>query len=178
VNVHGVIKVSQAFLPLMHRRDGRDGQPGIIMHIGSVSGTFATPFLGPYCASKYALEAISDCMRRELAPMGIRVVLLQPASVHSAIWDKAMQARTYAEGTTYEGLHDHKERIIRRAARSAMDTSRVTRVVWRVATGRARRPRYLITRSNLLYKIFRMLPDGWLDIIFSRQISQLQAPPG
>ena len=82
VNVVGQVAVLQAFLPALRRSQGR------VVLVGSVGGRSALPFLGPYAASKHALEAIADSLRVELAPWGIGVSIVEPASVKTAIWTK------------------------------------------------------------------------------------------
>jgi NAD(P)-dependent dehydrogenase (short-subunit alcohol dehydrogenase family) len=79
VNVFGAIAVTQAFLPLL--RGGR----GRIVNMSSISGRIALPFAGPYAASKFALEAISDSWRVELRPWGIRVAIVEPGEVDTPI---------------------------------------------------------------------------------------------
>ena len=74
VNVLGVLTVTQAFLPLLGACEDASEPPGRIVNISSVSGHTAYPFLGPYCASKHALEAFSDSLRRELLLYGVDVI--------------------------------------------------------------------------------------------------------
>lgn len=91
VNVVGLVAVTQALLPLLRRGPGR------IVNIGSIGGRVTSPFMGPYCASKYAVEALSDALRMELGPWGIHVSVVEPGPVHSPIWDKGReQYREYA----------------------------------------------------------------------------------
>jgi NAD(P)-dependent dehydrogenase (short-subunit alcohol dehydrogenase family) len=75
-NVFGLVRVTQAVLPQM-REAGR----GRVVHISSVSGRMAPPFMGPYAASKHAVEGLSDALRREVAPHGIKVVVVQPGFI-------------------------------------------------------------------------------------------------
>jgi NAD(P)-dependent dehydrogenase (short-subunit alcohol dehydrogenase family) len=82
VNVFGVVAVTQAFLPLLRRGPGR------IVNIGSIGGLFGLPFASSLCASKHAIEAISDAFRMELWNSGIRVILLEPASINSGAAEK------------------------------------------------------------------------------------------
>jgi len=88
VNVFGVQRTSAAFLPLIRRGRGR------LVHVGSSAGGFATPLMGPYCASKAALEALADAQRRELAPWKIAVALVAPGPVDTGIWDQDVLAGT------------------------------------------------------------------------------------
>lgn len=82
VNVFGVIAVTQTFLPLLRRGPGR------IVNIGSIGGLFGLPFAASLCASKHAVEALSDAMRLELWSSGLRVILLEPASINSGAAEK------------------------------------------------------------------------------------------
>lgn len=84
VNCVGQLAVTQAFLPMLRDAKGR------IVITGSVGGFVAMPILGPYNMSKFAMEAFADSLRVELAPEGIKVVLLQPAAVRTNIWDKGL----------------------------------------------------------------------------------------
>ncbi len=85
VNVIGQLAVTQAFLPLIRKNRGR------IVFMGSESGRFTLPLLGPYSASKFALEAVATALRLELKPAGIRVALMEPGSAKTRIWDKATE---------------------------------------------------------------------------------------
>lgn len=86
VNVIGQIAVTQAFMPSIRQRRGR------IVFMGSIGGRMAVPFLGPYCASKFAIEAIADAPRVELQPWGIHIALMEPGSIAMPIWAKGHAA--------------------------------------------------------------------------------------
>jgi len=88
VNLFGVLAVTQAFLPLLGAVADCPFPPGKIINIGSVSGQIAYPFIGPYVASKSALEGFTHSLRRELLLYGIDAVLIAPGSVRTPIWDK------------------------------------------------------------------------------------------
>jgi NAD(P)-dependent dehydrogenase (short-subunit alcohol dehydrogenase family) len=77
-NVIAPVALSRAFLPMLRNSDA-----GCIVNVGSISGIVTTPFAGVYCASKAALHALSDAMRMELAPFGVRVVTVQPGGIAS-----------------------------------------------------------------------------------------------
>ena len=89
VNLIGTLTVTQAFLPLLGTDRGRRGAPGRIVNISSVSGKRAMPFMSPYAASKHALEALSESLRRELMLFGIDVIIVAPGTVATPIWNKA-----------------------------------------------------------------------------------------
>ena len=86
INVIGHIAVTQALLPLLRQAQGR------IINMSSVSGRVATPFLGPYAASKFALEALSDSMRLELMPWDINVSVIERGPISTPIWTKSIEA--------------------------------------------------------------------------------------
>ena len=77
-NVFSVVGVTRALFPVLRR------SRGLVVNIGSVSGVLVTPFAGAYCASKAAVHALSDALRMELAPFGIRVMEVQPGAIASS----------------------------------------------------------------------------------------------
>lgn len=103
VNVFGVIRVTQAFLPLLGATQNPGHPPGKILMIGSTSGKVAVPFVGAYAGSKHALEGITTALRRELQLYGIDVILTGPGPVKTAAWDKPGAATLgSAAGTDFE----------------------------------------------------------------------------
>lgn len=83
-NVFGLISVTQAFLPLLRETQGR------IVNISSIAGRVASPFLGAYAASKFAVEGLSDSLRREVSAFGVKVVLVEPGPIETPIWEKGL----------------------------------------------------------------------------------------
>ena len=90
VNLIGQIAVTKAALPLLRAATGR------IVFIGSISGRVAAPLVGPYSASKHAIEALGATLREELLPWNIRVAVVEPGVIKTPIWSKA--------STTADGL--------------------------------------------------------------------------
>lgn len=88
VNFFGVIDVTKAYLPMLGAVSGYDKAPGKILNISSVSGQLAFPFLSAYCASKFALEAFGDSLRREMILYGIDVISIEPGPIKTPIWNK------------------------------------------------------------------------------------------
>ncbi|WP_201196729.1 SDR family oxidoreductase [Pseudomonas fluorescens] len=84
-NVFAIVGVTRAFFPVLRRARG------IVVNIGSVSGVLVTPFAGAYCASKAAVHALSDALRMELAPFGVRVMEVQPGAIASSFARNAGQ---------------------------------------------------------------------------------------
>src|SRR6266511_3071248 len=85
-NVFGLLAVTRAFLPRMRERGA-----GRVVNVGSVMGRVTMPLLGAYNASKHAVAALTDALRMELAPFGVRVVLVEPGAVRSGFAARALQ---------------------------------------------------------------------------------------
>ena len=102
VNLFGVVSVTRSFLPLLGAYKGSKKKGKIVM-ISSVSGKRSFPFVSPYTASKHALEALSDSLRREMMLYGIDVVIIEPGPIKTPIWDKAPSVEENPFlGTDYE----------------------------------------------------------------------------
>ncbi len=173
VNLVGAVAVTQAFLPLLKVSRGR------IVNMSSVAGRGALPFLGPYAASKFGLEAISDSLRRELLPFGVKVIVIEPGTFKTAIWSKVevMDLRRYA-GTPYESVLDRFRRGALRGAEQAPPPDKVVRVVWRALTARRPPLRVIVTPHGWLDRVPMWLPDRWLDWLIYRVLwRRVHLPP-
>jgi len=169
VNVMGVVHTVQAFLPLLRRVKGTSSAAGRIVNISSVSGRIAYPFLGAYAASKHALEALSDSLRRELMVYGIDVISIAPASIDTPIWDKAQHISTAFEATDYAPILRGVD--LQQARKSALPVATVTRRVVEALERRRPKARYVIPDRLVMYWILpRLLPDRWLDRIIDRTL--------
>lgn len=102
-NVIAPVAVTRAALPLLRKAAVADGT-AIVANVGSIVGTFTTPFAGAYCSSKAALHSLSDALRMELAPMRIRLVTIQPGGIRSAFGDHAEEALTLPEDSLYHSV--------------------------------------------------------------------------
>ncbi|MBY0312012.1 MAG: SDR family oxidoreductase [Phycisphaerales bacterium] len=123
INVFGQIAVTQALLPMLrdHVRAKGRGTARVVM-MSSVAGKVSQPMLGPYCASKFALEAISDALRMELAPQGIQVSLIEPGAFESNIWGKGKSSadamdRAHPAFPIYDQMLKNLERGVDKVAK-------------------------------------------------------------
>ncbi len=170
VNVLGALHAVQAFVPLLRRARGSATPPGRIINMSSVSGRIAYPFIGAYAASKHALEALSDSLRRELRVYGIDVIVIEPASIDTPIWDKAQHIRTAFQDSDYAPLFAHVDLAQNR--KTAMPVAHVTRRVVQALESRRPRTRYLVPdRYFMFWLLPRLLPDRWLDRIIDRMLN-------
>ena len=169
VNVVGQVAVTQAFLPLLRTARGR------ILTTGSMAGYSTIPGLGPYSMSKYAVEAMSDALRRELRPWGIEVSLLEPGSIATEIWDKAASTQHEIRKAPpaglvelYGGLMEALGGLTDKAARDASPVEVVTRDVVHVFSSGRPRTRYSKGEGSGARKLLRRLPDRWMDAAIAR----------
>ena len=145
VNLFGAVMTTQVFLPQLRAHRGR------IVFIGSVSGRLAVPFLAPYSASKFALRAVADALRIELAPAGIAVSIVEPGSVKTPIWRKGRESQhrlTQLLGEQAAAFYAREtEELIRNAElqeRIGMPVQRVTRAIVDALTARRPKTHYLV----------------------------------
>ena len=165
VNVIGALAVTQAVLPLLRRGRGR------IVNISSIAGLAATPFLGAYCGSKFALEAMSDALRLELAPWGIAVTLVEPGAIQSQIWQRATMSATRTLGgvapeslALYAHPLSRMQDVMAAASARAIPAEAVARVVARALTASSPRARYLVGKDARLRAALKwLLPDRAQD---------------
>ena len=171
VNLIGVLAVTQAFLPLLKAARGR------IVNVSSVSGRGALPFMGPYAASKFALEGMSDSLRRELLPFGVRVIVIEPGSVQSRIWDKvaAMDLGRY-RATAYGPVLERFRDAALRGAKRAPPADIVARAVARALTARRPPVRMLVSEHPIIDRLLLRLPDRLLDWLIVRSVWKLKSP--
>jgi len=170
INVVGQVAVTKATLPLVRRGGGR------VVFIGSIGGRICSPLLGPYGASKHALEAISEALRHELRPWGIKVVLVEPGAVKTAIWGKArstaedLEARLPAEALDrYRSFIEGIRKGFERSERMGIDADKVAQVVERALTADRPRARYLVgPDAKLMGTLTRVLPDSAKDFLVRR----------
>jgi NAD(P)-dependent dehydrogenase (short-subunit alcohol dehydrogenase family) len=171
VNVVGQVAVLQAFLPALRRTQGR------VVLMGSIGGRSALPFLGPYAASKHALEAFADVLRIELAPWGIAVSLVEPASVKTAIWTKgAVQANVMREGLSREAGELYAARIERFRSVAlkrgpGIDADVVAKAVEHALTASRPKPRYLVGRDAHIRAWIERLPTRLRDRVLAKALT-------
>jgi NAD(P)-dependent dehydrogenase (short-subunit alcohol dehydrogenase family) len=178
VNVVGQVAVTRAFLPLIRKAKGR------IVNIGSIGGRFTTPFLGPYCASKHAMEAISDCLRQELRPWGIHVALVEPGSIATEIWQKGQSdADRMIENMPEEAMMRYGKAFeaLREAATkfeaAGIPPDRVARSVEHALTAGRPRTRYIVGFDATVQRLIRdVVPDRMRDGLVASQLKLPKTP--
>lgn len=170
VNVIGTVAMVQAFGALLRENTGR------VVTIGSMGGRVAQPMAAPYCASKFALEAISDALRIELLPWGIAVSLIEPGKVRTPIWDKGLEAGAEmlrAAPPQLRSLYGRAVQIAQRIAahenETGVDPIEVARAVEHALVSSKPRSRYPVGRqAKLVIPLSRVMPDRLRDELVLR----------
>jgi len=169
VNVLGPIRMIQEFLPLLGATSQPTGTPGRIINISSIAGKVALPFSGPYSASKFALEALSDSLRRELVIYGIKVILVQPGPIKTPLWNKAVQESVVYENTDFGKAIRKREDLSTQSKKLALEPEAAARLIWKVLTKKSVGTRYVITNQKWrMWYLPQMLPDKWMDFVVAR----------
>ncbi|MFI6833608.1 SDR family NAD(P)-dependent oxidoreductase [Kribbella sp. NPDC050241] len=169
VNVTGQLAVSQAFLPMLRVASGR------IVMIGSIGDRITVPFAGPTAAAKRALLSLTEALRLELAPWGIKVILIEPASIHTEAVGKLEKESTKALddfGPEGHALYGETFRhVIERGLAQERKGSPPDVVAAAVARAiRAPRPRarYLVGKDSRRLALIAKLPPVALDLLRRR----------
>lgn len=175
VNVLGQVAVTQAFLPLLRRGRGR------IINMGSIAGRATMPLMGPYSASKYALEAITDALRLELLPWGIHVAIMEPGAIATPIWDKSSKDAETLEAATspdmkrlYAGAVAAVKKAVVDAGRRAIAPESVVQAVVHALTAPRPKTRYVVGwDAKVRALMVKLMPDRLADQLL---ISVLKLP--
>jgi NAD(P)-dependent dehydrogenase (short-subunit alcohol dehydrogenase family) len=174
VNLVGQVAVTQAFLPALRQARGR------IVFTSSIGGRVALPLVSPYSASKFALEAIADSLRRELHGQGVQVILIEPGGVRTPIWRKGNEVADEllermppeAEqlyGKLIAGLRRETRKI---EQKTGIEPGAVAEVIGRAMTARRPRTRYLVgTDAKIRAPLAKVLPDRAMDSLIVRSLT-------
>lgn len=169
INVIAHVGVIQAFLPLL--KAGK----GTIINVSSVGGRISMPVMGAYSISKFALEAMSDALRIEIAPFGVHVAIIEPTSSPTTIWETSMhRAQSYLDGQR-EGPYQHlltiTEKVAKRSASIGFPPQLFAKKVHEILESDQPRPRYPLPFSASFFLFMRhMLPDGVWDRLVRRTL--------
>jgi NAD(P)-dependent dehydrogenase (short-subunit alcohol dehydrogenase family) len=170
VNLFGPIALIQGFADLLRRGPGR------IVNVTSIGGRVASPFMGPYCASKFALEAVTDSLRAELAPWGIELTAIEPGSVATPIWDKAKDETKHqreklgpAANERYGAVLDKVSAGFEAMAKRGIPPERVAEVIVGALMARRAPTRVLVgIDAKVGGTLKNWLPDRWFDAFLAR----------
>jgi short-subunit dehydrogenase len=142
--------------------------------MSSIAGRIAQPIIGPYTASKHAMESLSDSLRLELRPQGIHVCSINPGAIDTPIWDKAQatvetMTPDHPSRALYGGLIDGVAAAAERAHAGAIPPSAVAQAVAACMTCAKPKTRYFVgkdAKSGALAR--RLIPDRMFDSILEK----------
>lgn len=172
VNVVGQVALTRALLPLLREASGR------VVFVGSIGGKVAVQFAGAYHASKFAMEAIADSWRQELAPEGIAVILVEPGPIATPIWAKAatdlddLLAGGHPEIGRYADRLRSFQDSLRSASKNGAAAGIVAQTIHRALTSSRPRNRYAVGGGAKLVSLLKpLVPHRVLDAIGRRTAS-------
>lgn len=176
VNVIGLHATTCAFLGMVRQGHGR------IVHVGSISGRIGSPFIGPYAASKHAVEALTDALRMELMPEGIHVAVIEPGQVRTPIWNKGVTlSSAIADAIPPDGMARYGSRLkafrflLEQAPRHAMEPQEVAAAVRHALFASEPRTRYVLGRdARVRLLLSRVLPNRVMDALVGRFFAKLE----
>jgi len=173
INVVGLLTVIKIFLPMLRESQGR------IINIGSTAGYFSSPGASVYSGSKFAVRAITDALRLELHHFGIKVILVSPGAIESAIWDKGKAYRQALQDSVdtaiaslYSALRRFGDSLYKDMKR--IPASRVSNVITDALTSNCPKRHYIVGRDAKGAKKATYLPAALLDKIILKRIAQFE----
>jgi NAD(P)-dependent dehydrogenase (short-subunit alcohol dehydrogenase family) len=176
-NVIAPVAVTRSALPLLRKAVAASGAADVV-NIGSIVGLFTTPFAGAYCSSKAAIHALSDALRMELAPFGIRLIMVQPGGVRSSFGDHAEEALRLPEDSIYKPV---EAQIQARAQAGQQNATPTDQFVEPVVEKLLRASPPAVIRggrgSVQLVLLKRLLPGKLFDQLLSRRFGLADFKP-
>ncbi|MBB6176762.1 NAD(P)-dependent dehydrogenase (short-subunit alcohol dehydrogenase family) [Anoxybacillus tengchongensis] len=165
-NVFGLVAVTKAVLPVM-----RAQHSGKIINISSISGQIGFPSLGPYVASKFAVEGFSESLRLEMLPHGVYVVLIEPGSYKTNIWSKGLQqGGSVRSDSPYAKEMKTILQHVNRIAKTAPPPDEVIDQIVKVVQSPTPRLRYPVGRGvKWMLRLKNWLPWKWWERLFIKQ---------
>jgi NAD(P)-dependent dehydrogenase (short-subunit alcohol dehydrogenase family) len=172
VNLVGQVAVTQAFLPLIRK------VPGTIVFIASIGGRIASPFMSPYNTSKFAIEALGESLRQELAPWAIDVVVVEPGSIDTPIWKKGAETidDQFAKlSPTAKRLYSKQlkrmDEVLTETASRGISPEKVAKVIHEGIRSEKPKHRYLVGKdAKIAARLKGNLPDRTFTKLIGRQV--------
>jgi NAD(P)-dependent dehydrogenase (short-subunit alcohol dehydrogenase family) len=159
-NFFGVVRVCRAVLPALRAQGS-----GLIVNVSSLGGLVTIPFQGFYSASKYALESMSDALRMELAPFGIRVVLLEPGDFKTGFTDSRIFSAEAGEGSAYHERCRRAVAVMEHDEQNGADPRQLAELLAKIIDNPSPHNRYPVGAlgQRLAVAMRRVVPSALLD---------------
>ena len=171
INLIGLVITTKAFAPLLGTDPQLNGEPGRIVNISSVGGRVAIPFGAPYNASKFAIEGLSESLRRELLVFGIDVIVIGPGAVATAIWEKGQQVDiTPYLDTPYAKPLETLRALALEESKKGLPPERLGEAVMHALTTSRPKVRYAVSPQPLQDWLALNLPKRLVDRFIGRRL--------
>jgi len=180
VNTISPLVVIQAFAPLLGTDKKRQGPPGRIVNITSSGAKVAIPLLGAYSASKFGLEGMSDALRRELMLFGIDVVMIEPGTVNTAMYDKGEKEdlSEFKQTEYWEAVQKFQKWIVNEARTNGLPPERLGEAVHVALSTAKPKARYAVVPHRFKnWTLPRLLPARMLDASLAKALGLLMPKP-
>lgn len=164
VNFFSIISITQALLPKIIESNGR-----IIFH-GSMGGRISLPFFSPYSSTKYALEALTDSLRREIAPLGVQVSILETGGVSTPIWQKVLDQDFSFIGKRYHYVMNRFLDIFITPGDKGVEQDVAAEKIYQLIKRKKLPHRYRISKNRLVNYLPLLLPSYILDRVIWRML--------
>lgn len=169
VNLVGIHRLTKEVFPLIYESKGR------IIMMSSVNGLIALPFDGPYCVSKFGLEAYSDSLRRELLIHDVKVSIIEPGFIKTVMWGKAEDQIEEIKGRDpnsifYESGVKMANDFLQEAEEKGIPAVKVAKSVFKALTKKKPKARYIVSEANLRYKLAKHLSAKQLDRVIKKML--------
>jgi len=170
VNVFGLLTITRAYLPLLGARENHTSLPGRLVNISSIGGDLAAPFLGAYTGTKFAVEGISQTLRRELLLYGIDVIVIAPGNVVTPIWDKGVKPEPYRNSPYYPYIKKFTDYVLSDYPKGYTSEEMGEFIAKAFIAGKPK-ARYVFAKDALLkYFLPKMLPVRLVDWAIGKQV--------
>jgi NAD(P)-dependent dehydrogenase (short-subunit alcohol dehydrogenase family) len=177
LNLTAQLAVTQAMLPAIRTARGR------VVMVSSMGGLVALPLTGAYHAAKFGLEAVGDSLRQELAPWGIRVVLIEPGSIDTPIWKSGQEdadeilERSPRMRELYGATVERYRKVVQDTAERGIPTEKVAAKIEHALEARRPRSRYLVgIDAQVMARLKPFVPTLVFDWVIARAM-RFPKPP-
>jgi NAD(P)-dependent dehydrogenase (short-subunit alcohol dehydrogenase family) len=176
VNVIGPIIATQAFGPLLGSDPSLKGKPGRIVMISSVAGKNGNPLMSAYSASKFAIEGLSESLRREMMLFGIDVVIIAPGAVKTPIWSKAEEVDISAfRNSPFFPALERIRKFMLQLGETGLPAEKIAEAIAVALTSASPKVRYQITPDPMRHLMTAILPKRMIDRIIAKRLGLM--PP-
>jgi NAD(P)-dependent dehydrogenase (short-subunit alcohol dehydrogenase family) len=177
VNVIGPIIATQAFGPLLGSDSSLKGPRGRIVMLSSVAGKSGNPLMSAYSASKFAIEGLSESLRREMMLFGIDVIIIAPGAVKTPIWGKAeeVDVSAYRNSPFFPAL-ERIRKFMLQLGENGLPPERIAEAIADVLTSARPKVRYQITPDPMRHLLTAILPKRMVDGIIAKRLGLLPPP--